>query len=102
MRPRAECELLSARCRDEAPQGRICFIDELSGQSWTERWPDLLDGLTGIERRAVMNAVADNVLEGWRPRRTDIEALVDVVRGNCTTAEYIERVRRDLIRPERS
>jgi hypothetical protein len=47
-----------------------------------------------------MNAVADNVLEGWRPRRTDLEAIVDVVRGKCTTAEYIERVRRDLIRPE--
>ncbi|WP_197503023.1 hypothetical protein [Mycobacterium sp. 1245111.1] len=49
-----------------------------------------------------MNAVTDNVLEGWEPERTDIEALVAVVRGNCTTAEYIERVRRDLIRPERS
>jgi hypothetical protein len=47
----------------------------------------------------VIVAVADNVLEGWQPERADIEALVDVVRGKCTTREYIERVRRDLIVP---
>ena len=44
-------------------------------------------------------AVADNVLEGWQPERGDIEALVDVVCGKRTTAEYIERVGRDSIRP---
>jgi hypothetical protein len=99
MRPRPDCELPSAHCRERAPQGKICFINELSGPSWTERWPDLLDGLTGDERRAVIVAVADNVLEGWEPERADIEALVDVVRGKCTTAEYIERVRRDSICP---
>ena len=95
-RIRADCELPSARCRERVPQGRIWCIDELSGPSWTERWPDLLNGLTGVERRAVINAVADNVLEGWQPQRADLEALVDVVRGKCTTEEYIERVRRDL------
>ena len=47
----------------------------------------------------MIDAVADNVLEGWQPERGDIEALVDVVRGKCTTREYIERVRRDLIVP---
>jgi Antitoxin VbhA len=47
----------------------------------------------------VIVAVADNVLEGWQPERGDIEALVDVVCGKCTTAEYIERVGRDSIRP---
>ena len=73
----------------------MCFINELSGPSWTAQWPDLLDGLTGDERRAVIVAVADNVLEGWEPERADIEALVDVVRGKCSTAEYIERVSRD-------
>jgi Antitoxin VbhA len=95
MRPRPDWELPSAHCRERAPQGRTCFINELSGPSWKERWPDLLDGLTGGERRAVIVAVADNDLEGWQPERADIEALVDVVRSKCTTAEYIERVRRD-------
>jgi hypothetical protein len=47
----------------------------------------------------VIVAVADNVLEGWEPERADIEALVDVVGGKCTTAEYIERVCRDSICP---
>jgi len=60
-----------------------------------QRWADLFEGLTSDERRAVIVAVADNVLEGWEPERADIEALVDVVRGKCTTAEYIEQVRRD-------
>jgi hypothetical protein len=79
--------------------GRICCISELSGSWWTKPWPDLFDGLTSDERRAVIVAVADNVLEGWQPERADIDALVDVVRGKCTTREYIERVRRDLIVP---
>jgi hypothetical protein len=71
----------------------------LSGSTWAKRWPDVLDGLTSDERRVVIVAVADNVLEGWQPGREDIEALVDVVRGKCTTGEYIERVRRNLIVP---
>jgi Antitoxin VbhA len=80
-------------------QGRIYCISELSGSTWTERWPGLFEGLTSDERRVVINAVADNVLEGCQPEREDIEALVDVVRGKCTTREYIERVHRDLIVP---
>jgi Antitoxin VbhA len=90
---------LSAQCRERALRGRICAISELSGSTWTKRWSDVLDGLTSDERRVVIVAVADNVLEGWQPERADIEALVDVVRGKCTTREYIERVRRDSILP---
>ncbi|SPM34488.1 hypothetical protein MRAB57_2307 [Mycobacterium rhizamassiliense] len=41
----------------------------------------------------VITAVADNVLEGWRPSRADIQALVDVVCGKTTTEEYIDTVR---------
>jgi len=70
-------------------------ISDSSSFAWNEQWPDILVGLTSEDRRAVINAVADNVLEGWRPHRVDIEALADVVRGRCTTEEYIERVRRD-------
>ena len=87
MRTRPDWELPFAHCRERAPQGRICFINESSGPSWTARWPDVLDGLTEDERRAVVVAVADNILEGWEPERADIEALFDVVRGRCTTAE---------------
>jgi hypothetical protein len=73
----------------------MIYISDSRGFIWAEEWRDILVGLTSEDRRAVINAVADNVLEGWRPNRADIEALVDVVRGKCTTAEYIERVRRD-------
>ncbi len=88
-----------AQRRERALRGRICCISELSGSSWTKRWPDLFDGLTSDELRVVIVAVADNVLEGWEPERADIDALVDVVRGKCTTEEYLERVRRDSILP---
>lgn len=90
---------LNAQRREWALQGRICCISDFTGSMWTERWPDLFDGLASDERRVVITAVADNVLEGWQPEREDIEALVDVVRGKCTTREYIERVRRDSILP---
>ena len=90
---------LSAKCRERALQGRICCISELSGSTWPERWPDLFDRLTSDERRVVIDAVADNVLEGWQPEREDREALVDVVRGKCTTREYIARVRCDFSVP---
>jgi len=61
--------------------------------TWLHRWPDLFDGLTAEQRRIVVTAVADNVLEGWRPSRADIQALVDVVCGNTTTEEYINSLR---------
>ena len=49
------------------------------GSTWLQRWPELLDGLTAEQRRAVMTAVADNVVDGWQPSRKDIQALVRVV-----------------------
>jgi hypothetical protein len=90
---------LNAQRRERALQGRICCISDFSGSKWTERWPDFFDGVASDERRVVIIAVADNVLEGWQPEREDIEALFDVMRGKCTTREYIERVRRVLIVP---
>ena len=63
--------------------------------TWLHRWPDLFDGLTAAQRRIVITTVADNVLEGWRPSRADIQALVDVVCGNTTTEDYIDTVRTD-------
>ncbi|MGA7133868.1 MAG: hypothetical protein WBZ15_16260 [Mycobacterium sp.] len=63
------------------------------GSTWLHRLPDRFDGLTAEQRRIVITAVADNVLEGWRPSRADIQALIDVVCGNTTTEEYINSVR---------
>jgi hypothetical protein len=64
-----------------------------NGSTWRQRWPELLDGLTDEQRRAVTTAVADNVLEGWQPSREDIQALVDVVTGKTSTEDYIRSVR---------
>ncbi len=68
---------------------------------WTSEAPlrlaNYLRRGAGSVRCRVKFASADNVLEGWEPERADVDALVDVVRGRCTTSEYIERVRRDLI-----
>ena len=63
-----------------------------SGSTWRQRWPDLLDGLTAEQRRAVIAAVADNVLEGWQPSRADVQALVDVVIGKTSIEDYIRSV----------
>ncbi|MCA2304812.1 hypothetical protein JF770_14680 [Mycobacterium intracellulare] len=65
--------------------------------SWMQRWPDLLDGLAADQRRAVVTAVTTNVLEGWRPSRADVEALVDVVCDRTSTEEYIRSVRAGLL-----
>ena len=63
-----------------------------NGSTWRQRWPELLDGLTAEQRRAVTTAVADNVLEGWQPTREDIQALVDVVTGKTSTEDYVRAV----------
>lgn len=64
-----------------------------TGSTWRQRRPQLLDGLTGEQRRAVTTAVGDNVLEGWQPSREHIQALVDVVTGKTSTQDYIRSVR---------
>lgn len=61
-----------------------------------------MDGLTVAERRIVIHAVADNVLEGWQPKRADIAALIDVVRGKTTTKDYIKSVREGLAGQEKT
>jgi hypothetical protein len=74
-------------------KGKIVAMCHPDSSTWLDRWPDLFDGLTAEQSRIVITAVADNVLEGWRPGRADVEALVDVVCGNTTTEDYINTVR---------
>ncbi len=74
-------------------KSRFIAVRNPDGSTWLHRWPDLFDGLTAEQRHVVMVAVADNVLEGWRPSRADIRALVDVVCGETTTEDYINAVR---------
>jgi len=74
-------------------ESKIVAMRNPLGSAWLHRWPELFDGLTAEQHRAVTNAVADNVLEGWRPSRDDSQALIDVVRGNTTTEDYINAVR---------
>jgi hypothetical protein len=74
-------------------ESKIITVRNPDRSTWLHRWPDLFDGLTAEQHRAVTKAVADNVLEGWRPTRDDIQALIDVVCGNTTTEDYINAVR---------
>lgn len=59
---------------------------------WKQQCSDLLEGLNSDDRRVITNAVATNVLEGWEPNRAEIQALIDVVRGDITAEEYRARV----------
>lgn len=56
---------------------------------WTRRWPELFDGLTDLQVRGVVQAVDNNVLEGWEPQRQDIEFLTRDARGEFTDSEAI-------------
>lgn len=64
----------------------------LAGTTWSNRWPELLEGLTAEQQRSVIGAVASNVLSGWEPSREDIQALVDVETGQMSTEEYLHAV----------
>lgn len=57
-----------------------------------DRWPELFDELTSDDRRYVLNALASNWYEGWKPKREDVENLTDFARGSIDRAEYSRRV----------
>lgn len=56
---------------------------------WTRRWPELFADLTDTQVRGVVQAIDNNVLEGWDPQREDIEFLTRDARGEFTAAEAI-------------
>lgn len=55
------------------------------------RWPELFDGLTAPQRRAVINTLASSWHEGWTPNRPDVEDLTLFVSGAIDEAEYDRR-----------
>ena len=56
-----------------------------------ERWPELFAALTAVERRAVVQALANNWHEGWVPNREDVENITDYARGAIDHDEYMRR-----------
>ena len=57
-----------------------------------DRWPELFDGLSALDRRAVVQSLASNWHEGWVPNREDVENLTDRARGTIDREEYQRRV----------
>ena len=56
---------------------------------WITRWPELFAGLTDTQVRGVVQAIDNNVLEGWEPQRADVDLLTRSARGELTDAEVI-------------
>lgn len=56
---------------------------------WITRWPELFAGLTDTQVRGVVQAIDNNVLEGWDPQRADVGLLTRSARGELTDAEVI-------------
>jgi hypothetical protein len=57
------------------------------------RWPELFEGMSELDRRAVVQTLASGWHEGWVPNRPDVADLVDVTRGVIDEAEYNNRIR---------
>lgn len=58
---------------------------------WQSQWAELFEGLSAGEVRAVTDAVANNVLEGWQPTRAEIALLCDHAAGRIGFDEYAAR-----------
>lgn len=59
---------------------------------WITRWPELFRGLTDRQVRGVVQAIDNNVLDGWDPQRDDIEFLTRSARGEFTEGEEVAEV----------
>lgn len=55
------------------------------------RWPELFEGLSARQRFAVAQACASNWHEGWEPNRDDVANLIDVMREDISSDEYLHR-----------
>lgn len=47
-----------------------------------------LEDLDEATRRAVTTAVADNVLEGWKPSPSDVDRLAELASGTISFDDY--------------
>lgn len=56
-----------------------------------QRWPELFAELDAVQRRAVVQSLADAWLEGWRPSRDQVKNLVDEALGLIDEEEYFRR-----------
>lgn len=56
---------------------------------WTQRWPDLFAGLPERQVRGIVDAINNNVLEGWQPERADVELLTRSARGELSEDDVI-------------
>src|SRR5437879_4813616 len=52
---------------------RLVGVDDRSRRDCDESWVDLVETLPDSDRRAVMAAIANSVLEGWQPKRRSVE-----------------------------
>lgn len=63
----------------------------MAHQFVAEWWPELFEGLTKVQRRAVLNTLASSYHEGWEPNREDVENATDYARGVIDRDEYRRR-----------
>lgn len=56
-----------------------------------ERWPELFEPLTPVQRGGITRALAAGWHEGWQPNREDVADLADYARGAITFDEYQTR-----------
>jgi hypothetical protein len=56
-----------------------------------DRWPELFAPLDEVQKRAVLQALANAWHEGWQPNREDVENLAARTRGLIDQDEYLRR-----------
>ncbi|MGW7681467.1 antitoxin VbhA family protein [Kribbella sp. NPDC054772] len=56
-----------------------------------ERWPELFAPLDDVQRRAVLQSLANAWHEGWEPNREDVANLTDRALGRIDKDEYLRR-----------
>jgi hypothetical protein len=67
-------------------------VSDKPSRDGEEPWTDLVETLLDGDRRAVMAAIANSILEGWRPKRRSVELLVAYATGALTMEEYRRRI----------
>ena len=65
------------------------------------RWPELFEGLSVLDRWAVVQALASGWHEGWVPNRPDVADLIDRTRGVIDEDEYRNRIKAAIARCRR-